>query len=135
MSLTCEIIAYRMFRSTALAAETKTTKWRRYPSSPTKLRWSQSDLNVKTIEIVRTPKTSLRSRGSRGISRTARRSKRSRMPWCVKRVSSIYANNADIFYHRSMEKDKLSILDVCGAYGQKDIKILVRSGPARSGVG
>ena len=63
MSLTCEIIAYRMFRSTALAAETKTTKWRRYPSSPTKLRWSQSDLNVKTIEIVRTPKTSLRSRG------------------------------------------------------------------------
>ena len=31
-----------------------------------------------------------------------------------------------------MEKDKLSILDVCGAYGQKDIEILDRSGPARS---
>ena len=26
-----------------------------------------------------------------------------------------------------MEKDKLSILDVCGAYGQKDIKKLNRS--------
>ena len=57
--------------------------------------------------------------------------KLSRTPWCVKGVSSIYANNADIFYHRSMEKDKLSILDVCGAYGQKDIEILDRS-PARS---
>ena len=44
--------------------------------------------------------------------------------------SSDYANYTDIFYHRSMEKDKLSILDVCGAYGQKDIKILDRSGPA-----
>ena len=53
--------------------------------------------------------------------------KRSRTPWCVKGVSSIYANNADIFYHRSMEKDKLSILDVCGAYGQKDIEKLDRS--------
>ena len=29
-----------------------------------------------------------------------------------------------IFYHRSMEKDKLFVLDVCGAYGQKDIEIL-----------
>ena len=38
--------------------------------------------------------------------------------------SSIYANYAGIFNHRSMEKDKLSILDVWGAYGQKDIKIL-----------
>ena len=41
--------------------------------------------------------------------------------------SSIYANYADIFNHRSMEKDKLFVLDVCGAYGQKDIKILDRS--------
>ena len=49
--------------------------------------------------------------------------------------SSIYANYAGIFNHRSMEKDKLSILDMCGAYGQKDIEILERSGPARSGVG
>ena len=40
------------------------------------------------------------------------------------------ANYADIFYHRSMEKDKLFFLNVCGAYGQKDIKILDRSGPA-----
>ena len=45
------------------------------------------------------------------------------------------ANYTDIFYHRSMEKDRLFVLDVCGAYGQKDIKILDRSGPARSGVG
>ena len=45
-----------------------------------------------------------------------------------------YANYADIFNHRSMEKDQLSILDVCGAYGQKDIENLDRSGPARSGV-
>ena len=45
-----------------------------------------------------------------------------------------YANYAGIFNHRSMEKDKLSILDVCGAYGQKDIEKLDRSGPARSGV-
>ena len=43
-----------------------------------------------------------------------------------------YANYAGIFNHRSMEKDKLSILDVWGAYGQKDIEILDRSGPARS---
>ena len=41
----------------------------------------------------------------------------------------------DIFCHRSMEKDKLFVLDVCGAYGQKDIERLDRSGPARSGVG
>ena len=41
--------------------------------------------------------------------------------------SSIYANYAGIFNHRSMEKDKLSILDVWGAYGQKDIKILDRA--------
>ena len=41
----------------------------------------------------------------------------------------------DIFYHRSMEKDKLFALDVWTAYGQKDIKILDRSGPGRSGVG
>ena len=38
--------------------------------------------------------------------------------------SSIYASYADIFNHRSMEKDRLSILDVWGAYGQKDIKKL-----------
>ena len=38
----------------------------------------------------------------------------------------------DIFYHRSIEKDKLLILDVCGAYGQKDIERLDRSGPGRS---
>ena len=50
--------------------------------------------------------------------------------------SSIYANYADIFYHRSMEKDKLSILDVWSAYGQKDIEKLDRSEinkPARDG--
>ena len=41
--------------------------------------------------------------------------------------SSIYANYADIFNHRSMEKDKLFVLDVCGAYGQKDINKLDRS--------
>ena len=40
-------------------------------------------------------------------------------------------NYAGIFNHRSMEKDKLSILDMWGAYGQKDIEILDRSGPAR----
>ena len=34
----------------------------------------------------------------------------------------VHANYTDIFYHRSMEKDKLSILDLWGAYGQKDIK-------------
>ena len=45
---------------------------------------------------------------------------------------SDYADYTDIFYHRSMEKDKLSILDVWGAYGQKDIEILDRSGPTRS---
>ena len=48
----------------------------------------------------------------------------------------IRANYTDIFYHRSMEKDKLFVLDVCGAYGQKDIEILYRSELARlSGVG
>ena len=35
-----------------------------------------------------------------------------------------------------MEKDKLFVLDVWGAYGQKDIEILDRlPGPARSVVG
>ena len=55
--------------------------------------------------------------------------KRSRTPWRVKPEGtfSIYASYAGIFNHRSMEKDKLSILDVWGAYGQKDIKILDRS--------
>ena len=41
--------------------------------------------------------------------------------------SSIYANYANIFIHRSMEKDKLFVLDVCGVYGQKDIEKLDRS--------
>ena len=41
--------------------------------------------------------------------------------------SSIYANYVGIFNHRSMEKDKLFVLDVCGAYGQKDIEKLDRS--------
>ena len=41
--------------------------------------------------------------------------------------SSIYANYAGIIYHRSMEKDKLLVLDVWGAYGQKDIEKLDRS--------
>ena len=46
------------------------------------------------------------------------------------------ANFTNIFYHRSMEKDKIFVLDVCGAYGQKDIEILDRSELARlSGVG
>ena len=134
MGQTCKIIAYRMFRSTALAAETKTTKWRRYPSSPTELRWSQSDLNVKTIEIVRTPKTSLSlaglalSRGPRDVQMITNDIVRE-----ARRISFSlnYANYAGIFNHRSMEKDKLLILDVWGAYGQKDIEILDRSGPAR----
>ena len=47
----------------------------------------------------------------------------------------VYVNYTDIFYHRSMEKDKLFVLDVWGAYGHKDIEILDRSGPACSGVG
>ena len=42
----------------------------------------------------------------------------------------VYANYMDIFYHRSMEKDKLSILDVCGTYGQKDIERSDHSGPS-----
>ena len=49
---------------------------------------------------------------------------------------SDYANHTDIFYHRSMEKDRLSILDVWSAYGQKDIERLDRSEinkPARDG--
>ena len=130
MGQTCKIIAYRIFHSTALAAKTKPTKWRRCPSSPTELRWSQSDLNVKTIEIVRTPKTSLdlvglaSSRGPRDVQTVTYAMVRE-----ARKISfsSIYANYAGIFNHRSMEKDKLSILDVWGTYGQKDIKILDRS--------
>ena len=130
MGQTCKIIAYRIFHSMALAAKTKPTKWRRCPSSPTELRWSQSDLNVKTIEIVRTPKTSLdlaglaSSRGPRDVQTVTYAMVRE-----ARKISfsSIYANYAGIFNHRSMEKDKLSILDVWGAYGQKDIKILDRS--------
>ena len=37
-----------------------------------------------------------------------------------------------LFYHRGMEKEKLFILDVCGAYSQKDTERLDHSGPARS---
>ena len=49
---------------------------------------------------------------------------------------SDYTNHTDIFYHRSMEEDKLFVLDVWSAYSQKDIKRLERFGPARlSGVG
>ena len=88
--------------------------------------------NVKRIQ---TPKTSMGLASSRGprdvqtvtyaMAREARRIS----------FSLNYANYAGIFNHRSMEKDKLSILDVWGAYGQKDIEILDRSPlPARSGV-
>ena len=37
----------------------------------------------------------------------------------AERTETVYANYRDIFYHRSMEKDKLLVLDVWGAYGQK----------------
>ena len=140
MGQTCEIIVYRIFHSTALAAKTKPTKWRCCLSSPTVLRWSQSDLNVKTKEIVRTPKTSLdlaglaSSRGPRDVQKVMYAMARE-----ARRISFSlnYANYTGIFNHRSMEKDKLSILDVWGAYGQKNIEILDRSEinkPAR-GVG
>ena len=91
--------------------------------------------NVKTIQ---TPKTSMdlaglaSSRGPRDVQMVTNDIVRE-----ARKISfsSIYANYAGIFNHRSMEKDKLSILDVCGAYGQKDIEILDRSPqPARSGV-
>ena len=52
--------------------------------------------------------------------------------------SSDYANYTDIFYHRSMEKDKLFVLNVWSSYDQKDIIKLDRSEinkPARVGVG
>ena len=39
----------------------------------------------------------------------------------------VYANYTDIFYHRSMDKDKLLDLDVWSAYSQKTIKKLDRS--------
>ena len=87
--------------------------------------------NVKTIQ---TPKTSMdlaglaSSRGPRDVQTVTYAMVRE-----ARRISFSlnYANYAGIFNHRSMEKDKLSILDVCGAYGQKDIEILDRSGPAR----
>ena len=83
--------------------------------------------NVKTIQ---TPKTSLdlaglaSSRGPRDVQTVTYAMARE-----ARRISFSlnYANYAGIFNHRSMEKDKLSILDVWGAYGQKDIKILDRS--------
>ena len=50
------------------------------------------------------------------------------------REGLFFSNYTDIFesifYHRSMEKDKRFVLDVCGAYGQKDIEILDGSVPA-----
>ena len=56
--------------------------------------------------------------------------------WRPSELKRFRANYTDIFDHRSMEKDKLFVLDVCGAYGQKDIEILYRSELARlSGVG
>ena len=83
--------------------------------------------NVKTIQ---TPKTSMdlaglaSSRGPRDVQTVTYAMARE-----ARRISFSlnYANYAGIFNHRSMEKDKLSILDVWGAYGQKDIKILDRS--------
>ena len=57
----------------------------------------------------------------------------------AEQTKTVYANYTDMFYHRSMEKDKLFVLDVYGAYGQKDIEILDRSGmnnkPARDNGG
>ena len=41
----------------------------------------------------------------------------------AERTKTVYAHYTDIFYHRSIEKDKLFVLDVCGAYGQKDMEI------------
>ena len=92
--------------------------------------------NVKTIQ---TPKTSMdlaglaSSRGPRDVQTVTYAMARE-----ARRISFSlnYANYAGIFNHRSMEEDKLFVLDKCGAYGQKDIEILYRSELARlSGVG
>ena len=83
--------------------------------------------NVKTIQ---TPKTSMDLAGL-ASSRRPRdvRTVTYAMVREARRISfsSIYANYAGIFNHRSMEKDKIFVMDVCGVYGQKDIKILDRS--------
>ena len=83
--------------------------------------------NLKTIQ---TPKTSMdlaglaSSRGPQDVQTVTYAMVREASSISF---SSIYANYAGIFNHRSMEKDKLSILDVWGTYGQKDIKLLDRS--------
>ena len=83
--------------------------------------------NVKTIQM---PKTSM---DLAGLASSRRPRDVQTVTYAMVRearrisFSSIYANYAGIFNHRSMEKDKLFVLDVCGAYGQKDIKILDRS--------
>ena len=90
------------------------------------LRWSRK-FNVKTIQ---TPKTSM---DLAGLASSRRPRDVQTVTYAMVRearrisFSSIYANYADIFNHRSMEKDKLFVLDVCGAYGQKDINKLDRS--------
>ena len=83
--------------------------------------------NVKTIQ---TPKTSM---DLAGLASSRRPRDVQTVTYAMVRearrisFSSIYSNYADIFNHRSMEKDKLFVLDVCGAYGQKDINKLDRS--------
>ena len=90
--------------------------------------------HVKTIQNRWNAENQPRSRESRLISRPARRSNGHARHGAYRSFISDYANYTDIFYHRSMEKDKLSILDVWGAYGQKDIEPL-RDEQARKTVG
>ena len=113
MGQTCKIIAYRLFHSTVLAANGK----KQYGVIRLDgLRWSRAETCKNNTK---TPKTSLRSRGSRLISRIARHSNGHTRHGAYRSFISDYADYTDIFYHRSMEKDKLLILDVWGAYGQK----------------
>ena len=70
MGLTCEIIAYRLSHSTALAANETKTIWRHASFSNRELRWFWTVLNVKTIQkglnAENQPKISRESRGLLG---------------------------------------------------------------------
>ena len=110
--MTCEIIAYRLFHSTALAANGK------------------NQYGVTRLDGLRWSRTVSCKNYTKAFERRKQASSR--------RLRDVQTVTHGIFNHRSMEKDKLSILDVCGAYGQKDIEKLDRpeiNKPARDNDG
>ena len=106
------LTTYRIFRSTVFAANEKIQYGDPRPA-PNASFAGLRRFYVKTIQkhlnTENQPKVSRQSRGTRDVQTVTH-------AMAGKGSFSIYANNADIFYHRNMEKDELSILDMCGTF-------------------